>query len=413
MSLGGSLQDQRPTIINFRPWLIGNRDALITNLFGELSRQLDQVALNADDATRISVTKAKEAGEALRSFMNGLSRAGAVIEFAGEASGIGLLKLFGKGAKAAVDAAGKKPAPPPLSELKDNLLTSLRNLGHQFGPSHALTRDDFTSMWAAAEAGAEEAGTALLHLHDEHATGSLTKADLLREHVKSGVYEVLAPGQRKNLLVALSQVMDEGYRRHPFDQFWVSSLWERAERPIPLLLSRLEPAPRAAVVTTMFSEGAAIGWLTSLFRHETFAHGRYGDRLRPEDERLFTNAELDRITEIMLGRYRAMSASDVFGCPDPISLLFAWRQGGDEQGPRRLVEANIVSDEGLIETLEHLASTIYSSDRGKVGVLKKENLAPFMDYKNATQRIHALTDHNDLGARAAQLAIALDDGGNY
>jgi predicted KAP-like P-loop ATPase len=281
------------------------------------------------------------------------------------------------------------------------------------GPSHALTQDNFRSMWAAAETGANQAGTALLHLLDEHATGSLTKADLLLERIKSGAYEVLAPGQCENLLIAFSQVMDEACRRHPFDRFWVNSLWDRAEGLIPLLLRRLEPARRAIVVTAMFSDGKAIGWLTSLFRHETFAHGRFGDRLRPEDEWLFTNAELDRIAELMLGRYRAMSAGDVFGCPDPVRLLFAWRQGGDEQGPRRLVEANIVSDEGLVETLEQLTSTIYSSDRGKVDVLKKENLAPFMDYENVTQRIHALKNHNDLGARARRLAVAFDDGANY
>ena len=80
--LGKLPGDRQPTVINFRPWLIGNRDALITSLFGELSRQLDQVALGAGDATRISVTKAKEAGEALRGFMNGLGHAGSVIEFA-------------------------------------------------------------------------------------------------------------------------------------------------------------------------------------------------------------------------------------------------------------------------------------------------------------------------------------------
>jgi hypothetical protein len=136
--LGKLPKHQQPTIINFRPWLIGNRDALITSLFDELSRKLDQVALSAGDATRISVTKAKEAGEALRSFMNGLSRAGAVMEFAGEALGIGPLKLVGKGAKAAGDAAGKKPAPPPLSELKDKLVKSLRDLGHRF----VITIDD-------------------------------------------------------------------------------------------------------------------------------------------------------------------------------------------------------------------------------------------------------------------------------
>src|SRR5215469_8010810 len=37
-------KDRVPTIINFRPWLIGNRDALITSLFAELSGQLDHVA---------------------------------------------------------------------------------------------------------------------------------------------------------------------------------------------------------------------------------------------------------------------------------------------------------------------------------------------------------------------------------
>jgi hypothetical protein len=205
-------------------------------------------------------------------------------------------------------------------------------------------------------------------------------------------------------------VMDEAYRRHPFDRFWVSSLWDRAQRLIPLLLPRLEPTRRAAVVMAMFGGGAAIGWLTSLFRRETFAHGRYGDRLRSEDEWLFTTAELDRITELMLRRYRAMSASDVFGCPDPISLLFAWLQGGDEQGPRRLVEANIVSDEGLVETLEHLTSTIESSARGKLDVLKKDHLAPFMNYENVSKRIHALKKHSDLGSRARRLAAALNDG---
>jgi hypothetical protein len=280
-------------------------------------------------------------------------------------------------------------------------------------PSHALAQDDFKSMWAAAEAGSAEAGMALLHLHDQHAAGSLTKADLLLERIKSGAYEVLAPGQCENLLVALSQVMDEAYRRHPFDQFWVNSLWDRAEALIPLLLHRLEPTRRAVVITAIFGKGNAIGWLTSLFRHETFRHGRFGDRLRPENEWLFTNAELDRVAELMLGRYRGMSANDVFGCPDPVSLLFAWQQGGDEQGPRRLIEATIVSDEGLVETLEHLTSTIVSSNRGKFNVLKKENLAPFMHYENVTNRIHALKNHSGLGTRARQLAVAFDDGAKY
>ncbi|MBB2674523.1 UNVERIFIED_ORG: putative KAP-like P-loop ATPase [Rhizobium esperanzae] len=662
--------DQEPTVINFRPWLIGNRDALITSLFGELAKQLDQVALNAGDATRISVAKAKEAGEALRKFMNGLGKAGSAIEVAGDASGFAPVKWIGKGLKAIGEVVGKRSASPQLSSLKDKLAKSLRELGHRFiitiddvdrlepnevieilrlvrsvvdlpnviyllcydsdilthsiekaadvkngksylekivqltvmvprpeplqlrqwfsdelhliastknedelarlkvvidheggrqlrtprsvvraldavrffwpplrdekadladlvwlqfikngntalyrwiedycataamvslgaarvekaekelqiaalqatvadghfkdlmyrhyfaeqlpgvepdyseagngfdifvpvndrerdeairnvrlasldhhrlyfalaGPSHALTHADYTSMWAAAEAGADEAGAALLRLQDEPATGSLNKADLLLERTMRGAYEILKPEQCENLLVALSQVMDEAYRRHPFDESWLSPMWDRAERLIPLLLPRLEPARRAAAITAMFRSGAALGWLTSLFRHETFAHGRYGSMQRPKDEWLFTSAELDHITELMLDRYRALSASDVLNCPNPVSLLFAWQQGGDEQGPRDLIKTNVISDEGLIETLEHLTSTITSSDRGKFGVLKKDNLSPFVDYESVRQRINALTEHSDLGARARCLCAAFDLGTEY
>lgn len=280
-------------------------------------------------------------------------------------------------------------------------------------PSHALTQANFTTIWEASQAGSDQAGAALLQLHDELAAGSLTKANLLLERIKSDAYEILTSEQCENLLIAFSHVMDEAYRRRPFDQFWVNSLWDRAQRLIPFLLSRLEPARRAAVITAMFGEGVAVGWLTSLFRSETFSHGRYGDRPRLEGEWLFTNTELDRITELMLDRYQAMSASDVLGCPSPISLLFAWRQGGDEQGPRQLVEANISSDEGLFETLEHLTSRIRSSDRGSFDVLKKDSLAPFMDYENVAHRIHALKEHGDLGERASRLAVGFEMGVEY
>jgi predicted KAP-like P-loop ATPase len=663
-------KDRKPTVINFRPWLIGNRDALITSLFGELSRQLDQVALNAGDATRVSVAKAKEAGEALRSFMSGLGRAGGAIEFLGKATGIGLVEMAGAGVKALGEATSGELASPQLSELKEKLAHSLRELGHRFvitiddvdrlepaevieilrlvrsvvdlpnviyllfydsnilthsiekaagvkngqaylekivqltvmvpkpeafqlrqwfadelhliasakdedelsrlkavidyeggrqlrtprsvvraldairfywpalreaqvdladlvwlqlikdgnpalyrwieeycttaaalslgaarvqeaekarelaallatapagyfddlmyrhyfaeqlpglepnysqegdgfkifgsvngrdsdvaiqkkrlaspdhyrlyfalaGPSHALTQGNFTSMREASAAGANQVGSVLLSLHDEQAAGSLTKADLMLERIKSSAYEVLAPAQCGNLLVAFSQVMDEAYRRHPIDRFSISSLWDRAERLIPLLLSRLEAARRAEVVAAMFREGAAIGWLTSLFRHEIFAHGRFGDRARPEDERLFTSAELDKIIELMLDRYRAMSANDVLGCPNPVSLLFAWQQAGDKERPRLLIEANVTSDEGLVETLEHFTSTINSSDRGTFDVLKKDNLEHFVDYESARLRINSLKMHGDLGVRAKRLSIAFDDGDGY
>jgi hypothetical protein len=55
-----------------------------------------------------------------------------VIEVAGDASGFGPVKWFGKGVKAAGEFAGKEPASPSLSEVKDKLVKSLRDLGYRF-----------------------------------------------------------------------------------------------------------------------------------------------------------------------------------------------------------------------------------------------------------------------------------------
>jgi hypothetical protein len=655
--------NERPTVIRFQPWLIGNRDALIASLFAELSKQVDQLALQGGDATPASVAKANEAGEALRGFINGLSKAGAFIEFAGKASGLSLLEMAGTGLKAAGEAT-EEGRTPQLAELKEKLVKSLRGLDHRFiitiddvdrlepaevievlrlvrsvvdlsnivhllcydsdilahsieeaakvknghaylekivqltvmvpqpeplqlrqwftdelsliarakeedelsrlkhvidyeggrqlrtprsvvraldairflwpplreakadladlvwlqlikdgnpalyrwiedycataavvslgtarvdeaektqklaallaavptdhfkdtmyrhafvdqlpglevgfakkddvfrifepvtnqdrddairrrrlaspdhyriyfalaGPSHALSQEDFTAMWATADANADKAGAFLLQLNEQHAVGSLTKADIVLERIKSGAHEVLSPTQSENLLLALSHVMDEIYRTRGFDLDWINTTWDRAQDLIPMLLSRLTSTHRAPVIKAMFTKGTAIGWLTGIFRDETFAHGRYGQKRRTEDEWLFKDPELDQVTELMVARYQAMSASDLLASPRPISVLFAWLQGGDEEGPRKLLEMHAASDEGLVEILEHLFS------RGKFQVLRRENVEPFMDYGTIKLRLGNLANHPQLGIRSKKLLDALIDGEKY
>lgn len=668
--LGRLPADRRPSVINFRPWLIGNRDALIASLFREISRQLDVVAKQGGDASRANKAKAKEAAEALRSFASGLGKAGTVVKFLGKASGLGVVELAGEGLQSIGEAADSEEAPPSLAELKDKLASSLQELGHRFvvtiddvdrleptevieilrlvrsvvdlpnmiyllcydsgilahsiekaagvasgrsylekivqltvmvptpeplqlrqwfsdelrriastknedersrlgividyeggkqlrtprsvvraldamrffwpplaetqadladvvwlqlikdgnatlyrwiedycatsavislgtarveeverkrklaellasaeagyfddlmyrnyfveqllgvevdyskdgsglkifagvteqerdlairdkrlaspdhfrlyfalaNPSHVLKQEEFSSIWAAAEAGAEPLGEALLDLNASVASGTLTKADLLLDRVKGGAYEVLSLVQCENFLVAFSQVMDQAHRVRPFDLFWVGTLWDRAQRLIPLLLFRLELPQREAVIETIFDRGSAIGWLTSLLRHETFAHGRYGEQRRPKEEWLFTDEQLDRINALMVRRYRAMSAHDVLSSLNPISLLFAWLQAGDAESPRRMVQAKIVTDDGLVDTLECLTGTVQSSGRGSFKVLKKDSLAHFMDYEEAREKISALMLHPALGERAKLLMTYFEDGDRY
>jgi predicted KAP-like P-loop ATPase len=129
---------QRPSVINFRPWLIGNRESLITGLFGDISSELEKFAMSIGNSEPANKKKAQDASKALRRFLNGLSRTGAAIELVGEASGWIPAKWLGKGVKAAGDLTSGESAPPQLSELKENLVNSLRELDHRF----VITIDD-------------------------------------------------------------------------------------------------------------------------------------------------------------------------------------------------------------------------------------------------------------------------------
>ena len=274
------------------------------------------------------------------------------------------------------------------------------------GPSHAVTREQFTAIQNAAQAGPQQAGQELLKLQKEPAAGSLSKADMLLERIKTETI-LLSPAQRMNLLISFSQVMDQVYRVQPFDEFYLNSLWSRAEFSIKPLLGNLKPTSRRATIKKMFAEGEALGWLTSIFRRETFAHGRITkDRARPETDWIFSDAELDAISKVLIGRYRSLTVKQLTAIPNPIGLLFAWRQGGDEKGPRTLLRRSIRTDAGLVAVLESMTTNVSSSNRGNYQAITRNNIEPFLNYNEVFDRLNSLTKESKLGARAKKLLSA-------
>jgi predicted KAP-like P-loop ATPase len=128
----------RPTIINFRPWLIGNRDSLLAYLFTALNKGIAEFEQQQGNATKDTMLKAKAAGKALQTFANGLGHVGGVIEIAGDASGFVPIKWLGKGISALKNLGKDDAKKPQLDKLKGDLEKSLLELGHRF----IITIDD-------------------------------------------------------------------------------------------------------------------------------------------------------------------------------------------------------------------------------------------------------------------------------
>lgn len=258
-------------------------------------------------------------------------------------------------------------------------------------PSHALKQADFDAFWTAAAEGSDAISRLLVAMQTRPSSRTLSQADMLLERIRGRDPATLTPRQCANILLGFADGLDDLYRARPFNRFWVTSPWDRAERLIAPLLARLDDALRLATIDAMFA-GRALSWLTTLFRRETFAHGRAGDRPKPESERYFSEAELDRIAATMLARYRAMPLDAILDAISPIDILFAWAQGGDEAEIARVkgfIADQTYNDGHFLRLIDELRSTITTSD-GRYKTLKPENVAPFFTFDAVQARLEGL-----------------------
>ena len=79
-ALRGRADGDRPHVTEFKPWLVGERDALLQAMFAELVAGIDQIELEAGDATGVTVRKAQRAATAVREFAGLLGGAGKVVK---------------------------------------------------------------------------------------------------------------------------------------------------------------------------------------------------------------------------------------------------------------------------------------------------------------------------------------------
>jgi len=273
-------------------------------------------------------------------------------------------------------------------------------------PSHTITQGELAGFWESLEGPPEAAAAEFVKLYEREIQGSFSKADVLLERLNTATVEGLSPKRSENLLRLFSNVMDEIYRIRPVDVFWVDTIWDRAQRLMPRLLGAVG-SQRVNVVSRMFRDGPALEWLTNVLRRETFAHGRYGDQAKPEGERILTAQELDSVSSMLIDRYSKLSAQQLVGLAEPLNLLFAWLQAGDDAGPRKLVQKAIKSDVALLSLLESMRGTVTSTG-GRYYTLKRSSLEPFMDFEKTRARVEKLAEKKEKPELAAKASVLLD-----
>ena len=231
-------------------------------------------------------------------------------------------------------------------------------------------------------------------------------AELMIERLIAAADRISANGVA-GIVSALSEVLDDVALSTRDGDWGQHRAWDAAE----LLVSRLlrgvaDPVIRGECINRLFASGRAIGWQTSLLRGEIFAHGHFGNRPQPEPQRLLTQAEFQAALASMLRRYAELPPQQLRAVPNLVSLLYGWKQGAGNDDARHWVEANTRTDQDLLAFLAR-ARGWTSSSGGIQYPLKRHDLANFLDYDAAVERVRAIADNAQLAAHQRQLAAEL------
>lgn len=170
--------------------------------------------------------------------------------------------------------------------------------------------------------------------------------------------------------------------------YWV---WKTAKSIMRSGLKRLSSTERSELVYRAFTEGEALGWLTSLLRDETFAHGLVGYSQKDEKDRLLTTEEFGNIAVAMRARYKKISPDILMKTPQFTGVLFGWLQLGNEgeQEVKNWIESVVSTDEGLINLMENMRS--WSSVNGNlVHPLTARNMEHFCNVEEVDNRLNEI-----------------------
>jgi KAP family P-loop domain len=273
----------------------------------------------------------------------------------------------------------------------------------------ALGDEQVEVFLALAEHDAAEATRTFSDLASQKRPQGGSMAEVMIDRIISAI-DRISVAAIPGILVAFADNLDVVALASRDSDFGQHPGWESAERATSLLLRPVPKAERPNLLEQLFSRGSALGWLTSVLRGEIFSHGHYGDRPKPEEQRLLTPAEFQRVLAIILRRY-AETPDDVLLCvPNLVSLLYCWLQASGNDDVKHRVRTITQSDDGLLAFLSRARGwTSKGNARGVVirYPLQRRDLENFIEYEDAVRRVEKIAKSKDASSESRQLAEEL------
>jgi len=276
-------------------------------------------------------------------------------------------------------------------------------------PAGALGDEQVEAFLALAERDPAQARLMFADLARQQRPQGGSMAEVLIERI-IGALDRIPPGAVRGIFASFADNLDDMAIASHDGDFGQYPAWGAAEYATGLLLQLVPEPDRANLLQRLFLEGSALGWLTSVLRQEIFSHGHYGDRPKPEEQRLLKPAEFQQVLALMLRRYSETPDDVLLRVPNLVSLLYGWLQGSGNEDAKCRVQSIIRSDHGLLAFLSRARGWTAKSTikGGEVRYpLQRRDLMNFLDYEEALQRVRRISADENVSSQDRQMANEL------
>jgi hypothetical protein len=374
------MDQSKVAVVEFRPWLVGDRNQLLASLFEDLVKAIAGLENAGGDATGTSMITAKEVAEKARRFAGHLGPVGKLAGLAGLA--IPGAAIFGKVLEGLAAAAKDTSEGPTLAAQKDDLSVALVKLDCRI----VVTIDDVDRLEP------REVGE-LLRLVRSVADFPNVSYLLCYDAtiLKHAVEKATGVGDGSAYLEKIVQTeigvpLPESFALRRWFTAELEALAECEPRRVPDLLHVINETGGRGFDTAR----SVVRVLDSLRAYWPSLNGRVDlvdlvwlriiavtDRPHASDA-ITDRATFDTVRSIMVRRYAAGGLDRILGERNAITILYAWSQAGGRDEVVKAVAERTAEDRAFVELMLKICSTSVSSSGANLS-LSLEAVHNFFD----------------------------------
>lgn len=238
------------------------------------------------------------------------------------------------------------------------------------------------------------------------------------EHILSRLTPALIRERNFEECAGLAQFFfdhtDEASTRFRTRNVWFSLRETGINQVVRHMLKHMLAVDEARTITwmeTLVTVGTSPFWIADFMRDLIWEHGLAQNAMPPNSETLFSRDITERLRDRFAERMnQAELQQQLLLRQSILGYLYAWKEMSSVETVKQWVREVTSTDEGLVDLLIRLQTSVFSSDRGAYRRIARDQVSPFFDdWPAVEEKLRVMLSGNELTTDQEELKIGLNN----